>query len=294
MPKIISVVLLFIASFMASPVYALNVVVTIPPLAGMIAPLLSNQDTLKVLLAPGASPHDFQLKPLQMWTIQKADLLVAVDNPVDVWAHKALQKFPHKTVLMSSLKGTLHLPVEDEGEHEPSHDSHDHGHLHDNPHIWLSPYNARLLIEAVSLKLQKLEPSRKAIIQQKTQTALASLEVLINQIQQQLLPYQQTPFEVLHDAYEYFNQFFGLQKSIAMQINPSLKPSLKRVYEIQQQIKKEHIRCIFKEPQFPASRVNYVVQGLKVKIDSLDPIGSLHHQESYDKLLGTLSAHLSE
>lgn len=273
MSKFTSVVLLFIASAIASPVYALNVVVTIPPLAGMIAPLLSKQDTLKVLLAPGASPHDFQLKPLQMYTIQKADLLVAVDDPVDVWAHKAMQKFQPKTVLMWGLQGIVHL--------------------HDNPHIWLSPDNAQILMQAVSQKLQQLEPARKTIIQQRTQTTLANLKGLTEQIRQQLSPYHQTPFVVLHDAYEYFNQYFGLQKSIAMQINPVLKPSLKRVYEIRQKIKQAHIQCIFKEPEFPASRVTYVVRGLKVKISSLDPIGSLHHQESYDHLLRTLSAHIS-
>jgi len=274
MGRIISVAFLFMASVLLTPVYALNVVVTIPPLAGMIAPLLSKQDTLTVLLAPGGSPHDFQLKPLQMIAIDQADLLVEVGNPVDVWAHKAFRKFMPKTILMSNLKDIMHL--------------------HDNPHIWLSPYNAQILIKAVSQQLQLLEPHQKANIKAKTQVTLASLEARIQKIQQQLLPNHQTPFVVLHDAYAYFNQYFGLKKSIAIQINPSLKPSLKRVIEIQQQIKQQHIRCIFKEPQFPASRVTYIVRGLKVKIESLDPIGSLQHQESYESLLQNLANHLSE
>ncbi|WP_178863158.1 zinc ABC transporter substrate-binding protein [Thiomicrorhabdus cannonii] len=273
------------------PAHAVNVSVSIPPLAGMIAPLLDKDDRLTVLLEPGVSPHGFQLKPSHLFTLQNSDLIVSVGTPVDSWLHKAAQRYPEANVAMAQLQAVEKLPVreggvwqhkhherhEDEGagNHADAHDHAGHGHavLHFDGHLWMSPNNARALILAVSEKLQRLKTQQAGSIQARTQAWLAHLEQTDVQLMQQLQPYRQAPYLVLHDAYQYFEKHYHLNGVGSITLNPEITPSLKRVQNLRRAMTEGEVRCVFKEPQFPEKRVSAVVSGLNVRIGNLDPMG---------------------
>lgn len=278
---------LLLAGFAAQ---AVEITVSIPPLAGMIAPLLDKDDKLTVLLEPGVSPHGFQLKPSHLSQLQHSDLIVMVGTPVDAWLQKAAARHSQAVLQMAALKGVETLPVREGGiwlsAHETSesnHDEHDHGHGHDhgdahdphriNGHLWMSLENARLLVLAVSEKLQHLKTQQAGSVQQRTDDWLARLQAVDAEIDTALQPHRQAPFLVLHDAYQYFEKRYQLKGIGTLALNPEIAPSLKRVQSLRQAIVEQKVKCIFKEPQFPAKRVTSVVSGLPVKIGNLDPMG---------------------
>lgn len=269
------------------PAQAVNISVSIPPLAGMIAPLLDEDDHLSVILEPGVSPHGFHLNPSHLFRLQSSDLIVSVGTPVDSWLHKAVQRYPEANVTMAGLKNVEKLPVREGGvwrhEHdedkdanhaeEHEHAEHDHAMLRFDGHLWMSPDNARALILAVSEKLQQLKTQQAGSIAARTQAWLAHLQQIDAQVQQQLQPYRQQPYLVLHDAYQYFEKHYQLNGVGSISLNPEITPSLKRVQNLRRAITERNVQCIFKEPQFPQSRVNSVVSGLSIKIGNLDPMG---------------------
>jgi len=267
---------------------AINVTVSIPPLAGMIAPLLSNDDQIEVLLKPGASPHGFQLKPSNLKILEQSDLVLWVGSPIDHWMAKPLENIKTPVISMLSLPEVEQLPIRQGGLWERKNHDHDEheGHAgHDgeeresadmnqmDAHIWLSFNNAQSLIKAVSNKLQKLKPLQAKEIQQKTDAWLLELASVDLQIQSQLAPVKDVPFMVLHDAFQYFTHRYNLNGVGSIQLNPSISPSLKRVAVLRNKIKQGSVRCVFKEPQFPAKRVLSVTKNLPVKVGSIDPIG---------------------
>jgi zinc transport system substrate-binding protein len=289
--------LLWLSSVAFSAVQAANVVVSIPPLAGLIAPLLSEDDQLHVLLQPGVSPHGFQLKPSHLKQISEANLLVAVGSPVDQWMHKASaaqSSTPHITML--GLDGVLRLHLRQGGlweSHRAKDDGHQHEHEHALPntpnspsasktnmaydgHLWMSWHNALLMVKAVSQQLQTANPNDAAQIQQRTQAWLARLVASQDRIAAQLQPLSKQGFLVLHDAFQYYETQFGLHGVGSIRLNPELPPSLKRIGELRDKIQSGQVQCIFKEPQFPEKNVLSVVQGLSVKVGELDPMGTLY------------------
>ncbi len=286
------------------PVYSAQITVSIPPLAGIVAPLLDEGDELHVLLKPGVSPHGFQLKPSHLKMLHESDLVISVGTPVDAWLEKALSRFDAQVVEMSALPGIQSLPVRQGGlweksdhGHEDEHEEHaghaadhadeansvhdEHVAFHSDGHLWLSLKNARLLIVQVSDQLQRMKPESAAEIQRKTEAWLKLLDEVDSQIKTQLEPYRMQPFVVLHDAYQYFEKHYGLRGVGSIRLNPEIAPSLKRIQSVRERISEQGIRCVFKEPQFPAKRITAVVSGLNVKVGSLDPMGV------YDKT-GTL------
>lgn len=273
--------------FWVWPLYAVEVTVSIPPLAGIVAPLLEEDDRLNVLLDPGVSPHGFQLKPSHLWTLQKSDLVLTVGTPVDAWLDKSLAHDSMPVLKMHDLSGVELLPIRRGGVWEKANQaSHDHEQEHHQDedkasdalkkydgHLWLSLHNAKLLIQAVSLRLQSLKPERKSVIEHKTEIWLAQLENVDQELMRKMVLLKDKPFIVLHDAYQYFEQHYGLKGVGSIRLNPALSPSLKRVQNLREKIVQSNVHCVFKEPQFPEKRVLAVISGLKVKVGSLDPMG---------------------
>jgi len=286
------------ALFLSQQSYALNITVSIPPLAGMVAPLLSDDDQLNVVLKPGASPHGFQLKPSHLRDLNESDLVLWIASPVDSWMQKPLKNLKVKELNLKALAGIEELPVRQGGlwekkkqhttssetEHKsmiPNSVEHNHEHEHsthsESPrmdgHLWMSFKNSRLLIEAVSKQLQMLKPEDAENIRQRTQAWLNKLDKTNQQIKEQLLPVQKVPYMVLHDAFQYFENQYSLNGMGSIQLNPSVSPSLKRVAELRLKVKSGKVSCVFKEPQFPEKRVLAVTKGLDVRVGSLDPMG---------------------
>ncbi|MDX1352196.1 MAG: zinc ABC transporter substrate-binding protein [Thiomicrorhabdus sp.] len=275
--------------------YAVTVTTSIPPLAGMIAPLLAEDDQLEVILKPGASPHGFQLKPSDLTTLQKSDLVLWVGTPVDNWLQKPIDNFKVKALSMQALADVEQLPIRQGGlwerkSHKHLHTDHEEAHNHEHStvmpkmdgHLWMSLPNAQSLIKAASKQLQQLKPEQAALIEQKTQAWLLKIAQTDLQIQQQLQPVKQVPYMVLHDAFQYFEHRYDLNGVGSIQLNPAVSPSLKRVAELRQKIKHGEVRCVFKEPQFPAKRVSVVTNGLDVQVGSLDPIGLVSKADQQD------------
>lgn len=301
--------------------YAINITVSIPPLAGIVAPLLGDDDQIEIMLKPGASPHGFQLKPSHLKSLKNSDLIIWVGTPVDNWMQKPIANLKTIEINLKTLPGIEEYPVRQGGLWEAKHkhvvaESHDDVHNEDghheshsdkheqeprmDGHLWMSFKNTLLLIESVSKQLQQMQPQNAKVIQARTQAWLLHLQQTNDAIQDQLQAVKNEPFMVLHDAYQYFEKQYQLNGIGSIQLNPSVSPSLKRVAELRDKIEQGGVKCVFKEPQFPEKRVLAVVKGLDVKLGSLDPMGIVskeYQQKSqrdfmrYDQFMLQLSEH---
>ena len=301
---------------------AIQVTVSIPPLAGLVQPLLGEKDSVKAVLKAGATPHGFQLKPSHLMQLQQSDLVLWSGTPIDSWMQKPLKSLVVKQLSFAELpfiqkwpirKGgvwlgahehhsdeyggnehsvdkdghkekMLHADHEDSHEHESGHEHEQRKHHADRSlelesemsfdgHLWLSIENSQLFVKAVSVQLQQLKPLEKNKIQQRTQAWLKTLSQLDKDVSLLLKPVQNQPFLVLHDAFQYFEKHYQLNGIGSIQINPSIAPSLQRVYELREKVKSGGAVCVFKEPQFPERRIAVITRNLNVKTGSLDPMG---------------------
>lgn len=287
---------LSVLSLSAAQAQSLTIVLSIPPLAAMAEPLLDEEDRVVVLLQPGASPHGFQLRPSHMRQIQQADLVAHVGTGVDAWLNRALSRYSGTQLSMLALPDTLLLDKRSGGvwssDHHQGHaHGHAHGHRHGHGaveqrnldgHLWLGLDNARVFIAALSEALQAQAPDRAAEFAARERDWLDTLAEREVEWQQALEPYQSRGFIVMHDAYQYFERQFGLQAAGTIHVNPELPPSAQRVQALRRQVEQAQVDCVFKEPQFPAERLNHVVRGLSVKVGQLDPLGFDGQVRRYD------------
>jgi len=170
-----------------------------------------------------------------------------------------------------------------------SHDEHDHGGM--DPHLWLSPENARAMLAAIAARLGALDPTHSERYAANAARAAEDLKRLEADIRDRLAPYGDAGFVVFHDAYQYFERSFGLTTSGVISLNPHTPPSAARVARIRNAIQQGSIDCLFSEPQFPQRVVKRLADGLNVRVAQLDPIGNKLRQgsELYTLLLKNMA-----
>ncbi len=170
---------------------------------------------------------------------------------------------------------------EDEHGHKDEHahkDEHDHGdeHAHGefDMHFWLDPQNAKAMLHEIEEALVAVDPANAAAYQANAERLSQELDGLIEEVKAELAPLHDRPFIVFHDAYQYFEQRFGVTAAGSITVDPEVIPGVQRVAEIQARVKELGGTCVFAEPQFEPKLVKVVTEGTAARSGVLDPLGA--------------------
>ncbi len=172
---------------------------------------------------------------------------------------------------------------EDEHEGHDDHEGHHHGEF--DAHIWLDPSNAIEMVLEISHELSEIDPDNSAKYEQNANKAIASLNNLINDINSSIP--KDASYVVFHDAYQYFENRFGVSSAGALTLNPDVLPGAKQIDAIQDLIQDENIKCIFSEPQYNPKIIETLAADMKISTGILDPLGAFIDQgpEMYQNLI---------
>ena len=103
-------------------------------------------------------------------------------------------------------------------------------------------------------------------------------------------------FVVFHDAYQYFEERFGVRAAGALTLNTDVLPGAKQIDEIQDVIKDRGINCIFSEPQFNPKIISTIAEDTNIKTGIFDPLGANIDSDKnlYFKLISNLANKLKD
>ena len=178
---------------------------------------------------------------------------------------------------------------DDHDGHEDEHEGHDdhHGHHHGefDAHIWLDPSNAIEMVLEISHKLSEIDPDNIAKYEQNADKMIASLKNLISKVDSAIS--KDASFIVFHDAYQYFENRFGVSSAGALTLNPDVLPGAKQIDAIQDLIQDKSIKCIFSEPQYNPKIIETLAADMKISTGIMDPLGAHIDQgsEMYQNLI---------
>ena len=84
----------------------------------------------------------------------------------------------------------------------------------------------------------------------------------------------ESAFVVFHDAYQYFEESFGIEASGAISLGDASDPGPARLLKIQDTIEKFGVLCVFAEPLYKPKIVSTVIEGTESRLGNLDSIGT--------------------
>ena len=186
----------------------------------------------------------------------------------------------------------------DEHKHDDhGHDDHDdHGHGEADPHVWLDPVNAKAMVHEIEEALAEADPAHAATYEANAEALMAKLDGLVDEIDAELEPVKGRGYVVFHDAYQYFENRFGVSAVGSITVSPEVLPGAERVSELQEKVRELGATCVFSEPQFEPKLVATVTENTNAGTGVLDPLGASIKDgpELYFTLIRTMAKSLKD
>ena len=161
----------------------------------------------------------------------------------------------------------------DDEHKEDGHDDHEgHAHGEYDPHIWLDPSNAKVILKEMAEHLIEKDQKNASIYKSNLKKALKDLDKLTKNVKSDL----NKDFKsiVFHDAYQYFEKRFDVNIMGAFTVNTDVMPGAEQLSEIREIIEHDKVSCVFSEPQFNPDIINAVAKDMNISTGVLDPLGA--------------------
>ena len=161
----------------------------------------------------------------------------------------------------------------DEKKHdEHGHDEHHHGEF--DPHVWLDPENAKVIVTVIRDTLARIDAKHAATYKDNASATIKRLDNLTAEIKKSLTNAGDHKFITFHDAYQYFEKRFHVPSSGTLTVSPEVMPGAERLRIIRTKVTKGGVKCVLAEPQFKSKLVDTVIEGTSARSGVIDPLGA--------------------
>jgi len=279
--RIFSIFVAFIASFLLiGPAQAeVKVLTSIKPLQLIAAAVQDGVAIPEVLLPPGASPHNYALRPSDVRKVQSVDLLYWIGPDMEGFLPRVLKSRTAPSVAVQDLPGLkLRHFAEDSHSHAEEAgqaDEHDHDHRPGtlDAHLWLSPINARVIATKMAADLSAADPANAPRYQSNLKAFDERLDALDARLKARLAGISGKPYFVFHEAFDYFEDAYGLKHAGVFSVAAEVQPGAQHVAAMRARLQEVGKTCVFSEPPLRPRLAETLVAGLPVKLAELDALG---------------------
>lgn len=282
--------------------------VSILPLKSIVGGIVGDDFDVRVLVPAGASPETFEPTPRQFVDLNRArlifnvglidfettllgkiearDKVVDLSRGIDLIAGSC--SHAHNKVARAHERHAAATPEEQQtagshaaatpgerqlaGSHAatPAPQAHGHCHAHGiDPHIWTSPRALQRMAANAYEAIHALWPDSVKYTENhaRLQEQLAALDArTAGKIAASGVRY----FIVYHPALTYYARDYGLQQ-VAIE-DDGKEPSARALARLIEQARRDSVRTIFYQSQFPASAVEVIARDIEAQSVAIDPL----------------------
>ena len=248
--------LLASCSHQPQPSDQLTIITSLFPQYDFVREIAQDKVEVSLLLPPGVEPHSFDPSPSQIIAIGQSDLFIFTNHEMEPWIERVVENVgSSKLNVLESSQGINLLE-----------DDHDHDHGHD-PHVWLDPLNAKIMVKNIAEALIKLDPENRQFYQDNADTYQAKLDDL-NTLYESI--FEQAQLDTIiyggHFAFGYLMERFNITiLSPYSGFSPDAEPTAKAISELIQTIKEKDIQIIFYEELIEPRVANIISEQTNTK-----------------------------
>lgn len=244
------------------------VTVSIAPQKFFVEKIGSYYVDVSVMVEPGASPHLYEPRPSQMTKLSESVLYFTIGIEFErVWL----------TRFKKSAKNLIVVPLDrgiEKIEMDESHLVHEnkkgHHHVGLDPHIWLSPELVKGIANRITAGLCSANPARCKEFTRNRDQLIMDIENLQMKIREILKQGNVDKFMVFHPSWGYFAREFNIRQiPIELEGKEPLPKELSHLIDF---CRREGIKTIFIQPQFPEKAAETIALQINGKIVSIDPL----------------------
>lgn len=280
---------------------------SIMPLAAMVEAVAGDTVEIAVAVPTGSSPTNYQPSPRELTSLSEASHYFSVGTPADLAStidrlqdlnenltvHR-LDEIVERTYPARYFEEEDHGHEEeaeehDEGDHGEEEEDHDHGHGQKDPHIWLSPRRAALMIDEIVRVLTEVSPEHADAYAENAASFKGELETIDEGIRTRLEDVDNKTFIMYHPSLGYFADDYGLEMlAIEAGGKEATVNQLKTVIDFALE---RDIRVIFYQDEITSKQAETLAESIGGETVAVSPLSG-DYLANLEKIASTLEEHL--
>ena len=208
--------------------------------------------------------HDYSLNVNQVRLAEQAQVLVLSGAGLEDFMEDLLAG---KTAIDASQGIALLEGEEHDHEEQGEHDGHHH---ESDPHLWLSPENAKIMAQNICQGLTRQYPQWEPVFTDNLQSLLTRLDALEQYGQKTLKTLSCRELITFHDGFSYFAQAFDLHILAALEEESGSEASAKELISLIRLARSHSLPAVFVEKNGSASAADILCRETGAKKATLD------------------------
>ncbi len=304
----------------------LRVVTTIPDFASFVSEIGKNKVSVSSLIVGSRDPHRIEAKPSFMSKVANADLFIAVGLDLEMGYEEPILEGSRNPKVQVGAKGHMYasdgvfiLEKPTGNVSRAQGDVHPYG----NPHVWLDPWNARIIVRNIAKRMGMLDPQNASFYTSNANALVDRIDdamfgsaivnklgveklwtwerndTLFSQIEsagvssllggwvKKMQKLRGTSIITYHKSWVYFCNRFNVKVADELEPKPGLDPTPSHLASVLKTATQSNVKIILQEPFYSTRHANFVASrcGAKVVIAGL----SVGNESTVKDYIGLIS-----
>ncbi len=239
-------------------------IVSIAPLKPLVESILGDDFEISVLGPQGASPEAFEPTPKQLRDVESSRFVFGTG--LLEFEQELLHRIARNEQIINLSQGIELIAGTCSHAHHNHHAHHSHG---IDPHLWCSPKSLGKMAENAYNAIARELPDSTKYSERYTTLCIKLLE-LDEEVSELCRQSSHSAFFIYHPALTYIARDYGLTQ-VAIE-NEGKEPSAKHLANIIEQARKDGVKHIFYQSEFPASSVEIICKDCNATAVEINPL----------------------
>jgi zinc transport system substrate-binding protein len=266
----------------------LRVVTSFYPLQFVATRVGGPDATVSSLTKPGAEPHDLELTPRDVATLERADVVVYLSG-FQPAVDQAVKQHGRRHAL--DVAASADLDLRGSSPDDASDGSEGAGAV--DPHFWLDPTRLARVSRQVADAMAAADPGAAAAFRQRASALAGELSELDDDIRAGLADCASSDLVTSHAAFGYLAQRYGLRQVGITGISPEAEPDPRSLAAVATFVREHHVSTIYSETLVSAAVARTVARETGATTAVLDPIEGLTNASAGRDYLQVMRSNLA-
>ena len=258
----------------------LSVYASFYPIYDFASKIGGDKVTVINLVPAGMEPHDWEPTASDIIGLENADILVYNGAGMEHWVADVLASLQNKDLIaVEASEGVTLLEGHHEGEEEHEEDEEEHEAEGFDPHVWLSPLNAKKEAENIKNAFVTADPGNKDYYESNYEKVAAEFDALDQEFAETLAALPNKDIIVAHEAFGYLAAAYDLHQVGIEGLAPDSEPDPARMAEIIDFAKANNVKTIFFEELVSPKVAETVANAIGATTAVLSPIEGLSDEQ---------------
>ncbi|MCK5883384.1 MAG: zinc ABC transporter substrate-binding protein [Bacteriovoracaceae bacterium] len=196
--------LITVLFLLSTPLFAKEIVgVGIPPIAFLVESIGGERVQIVTALGEGQNPHSFNITPRTVIKLSKAKVYFSIDIPFESKIEQTIKK-DGKTKIIELKNGLELLNSTSDHDHHGDHST-------DDPHVWTTPDNLKIIARNIYNGLCKTFPKYKKEFSRNHLLLQDKINLIAEKIKIKLAPGKCKSIMVYHPSIKYLADAYGVK-----------------------------------------------------------------------------------